>query len=940
MSVYKEETSRRIPLEDIYIPLSLISERESEETDETPRIDALTLLSPGARSVILGDPGSGKSTLLAFLALAGISDGLQSRCGYLVDGRLTIVVTLRRYADELKINKDLSILEYVRKVAEADFNLSGLTPEFYEYYLESGQAVILFDGLDELPGYHFKNIVRHRVESFTSNFPGNTIILSSRIVGYEAESRFDDSYSHFRVAKLKIEEIKKFISDWYSVRVEDSNERDRNANDLIKVIVSPESDSIRALARNPLLLTIVALVHRIDAVLPDQRVVLYQKCTETLLNTWYKAKRNDEEVVKGRIEQRNRVRVESIAYWMHTKSIGAQGRSVAEHKELLVFLTDHIKQYETLKDSDDHAEDQAEAFLSFIKNSAGLLVEAGDGLYSFIHLTFQEYLCATYLLAFGETRGAQSIWDELHGALQNPRWREVVRLLVASLKSSSGKSFFIDKLLDEPSTANPRDTALLLTGLLRDSIEAAELRAEDIFVVTHNALASCEGIEDFVDLKQSIEGLVQKDAVNLAHALSAFNSLFENASSYKILRLALINYSLGYPALEESCSIRDVSLSAASSLVLNSLVLSKPSMRVEECSLNKLKYVYSKWATKNAEANAASTVGLGVLMLLDPSNQAEKLFERELFLMFSKNFGPHHDHGLHLVAIASASTAMHPAMATALNNSLRGSKHTTKRQVRSFLELAIKIWLTDNLARPTSVAKFFNALDHSKASQKSGMMVDDERKVVRPGRSTFFPIADLRGALVGFNGSRNESYWEGLRKTDVFSHYITPSLEVALDETFDFHWSEAFKGSLKSSLPMSFKKYFDPDEWAALESRIKSAAYTADDVNFAAWLILFDVWVYLRKGYSEESKSPISDLISVARQSDEPKIKLAIVLRGCFLNGVESAGELSKLLASDERVMEILAKSGWPLEDEIVKAKTRKIDFLHENEMEIDVLEN
>lgn len=936
MSVYKDEASRRIPLEDIYIPLSVVSERVREETDDTPRVNSLALLEPGSRSVILGDPGSGKSTLFAFLALVGISAKLQSRCASLSDGRITIVVTLRRYADELKINNDLSILEYVRKVAEADFNLNGLTSEFYEYYLDSGQAIILFDGLDELPGYSFKNIVRRRVESFTSSFPGNTIIVSSRVVGYEAEARFDESYSHFRVAKLKIKEIEKFILDWYSVRVEDLKERDRNASDLIKVIVSPESDSIRALARNPLLLTIVALVHRIDAVLPDQRVVLYQKCTETLLNTWYKSKRNDEEVVKGRIEQRNRVRVESIAYWMHTKSIGSEGRSVAEHKELLSFLTAHIKNNENVRDSDDHAEDQAEAFLSFIKNSAGLLVEAGDGLYSFIHLTFQEYLCATYLLAFGETRGAQSIWDELQGALQNPRWREVVRLLVASLKSSSGKSFFIDKLLDEPTAGCQRDTALLLAGLLRDSIESAELRAEDIFVIVLRALASSENIDDFIALKQAIDGLVQKDSVNLSHSESALKYLFESASAKNKLRLILVNCALGYSSLGDDPAI-GVDLLPGSKVVLNSLALSMPCDSADAYALNKLQHVYNQWALKNAEANAAATVGLGVLMLLDPSNQAEKLFYRELFLVFSRNFGPHHDHGLHLTSIAAASTTLHPTIIIALQNSLRGAKHTTKKQVRSFLAPVIKNWLNENLTKPTSVAKFYAALDSNKFLTEAGLGAEQRKLIIHHGRSSNFSIEEFRRESLASDGLNGASFWEKLRNTDVFSHYVTPSLEMVFEENFDFHWSEAFKSSLRESLPVSLKKYFNTDEWSALVSRIQSAEQTEDDVCFAAWLILFDIWIYLRKGFVEEGESPVLNLISIVANLDDPKIQLAIVLRNCFVSERQSVDEFSNLLASNNEVMDIMKRIGWPNEIQIANAKPSKANFIRSKSKENDL---
>lgn len=299
MSIYKEEAARRIALENIYIPLSVVPERAPEESDDTPREDPTTFLTPGSKTIILGDPGSGKSTLLSFLALAGISEPLQRRCGLTADGRLTVLVTLRRYADELKERRNLSLTDYILESTQADFSLHSFDRGFLEFYLESARAVLLFDGLDELPGSDFKSIVRKRIETLLETYPNNTIVVTSRIVGYEAGVRFDHSFDHYRVARLRILEIERFILDWYSVRIEDETDRVRNVSDLVKVIKSPDNDAIRDLARNPLLLTIVALVHRIDAVLPDQRVVLYHKCTETLLNTWYKASDETMKLLRG-----------------------------------------------------------------------------------------------------------------------------------------------------------------------------------------------------------------------------------------------------------------------------------------------------------------------------------------------------------------------------------------------------------------------------------------------------------------------------------------------------------------------------------------------------------------------------------------------------------------------------------------------------------------
>lgn len=88
MPIYKEETTRGVPMEDIYIPLTVVPEGADEKTTSS-RINPLSFLGPGARTVILGDPGSGKSTLLKFLALAGLSSSLQTRYNATPDERQT-----------------------------------------------------------------------------------------------------------------------------------------------------------------------------------------------------------------------------------------------------------------------------------------------------------------------------------------------------------------------------------------------------------------------------------------------------------------------------------------------------------------------------------------------------------------------------------------------------------------------------------------------------------------------------------------------------------------------------------------------------------------------------------------------------------------------------------------------------------------------------------
>ena len=133
MSVYKEEATRGVPMEHIYIPLSAVPEAADDTDPELARTDSLDFLARGARHVVLGDPGSGKSTLLRFLTLVGTSAPLQKRCKTRADDRLPIFVTLRRYADDLKERRNLALIDHIIETTQADFSLKAADLEFFEY---------------------------------------------------------------------------------------------------------------------------------------------------------------------------------------------------------------------------------------------------------------------------------------------------------------------------------------------------------------------------------------------------------------------------------------------------------------------------------------------------------------------------------------------------------------------------------------------------------------------------------------------------------------------------------------------------------------------------------------------------------------------------------------------------------------------------------------
>ena len=80
------------------------------------------------------------------------------------------------------------------------------------------------------------------------------------------------------------DKIEEFINYWYDSRYTDPQEAARCKDTLRKAL--EDNDRIKQLAKNPLLITIIALIHRYQAYLPKELHKLYDKAVETLLTSW------------------------------------------------------------------------------------------------------------------------------------------------------------------------------------------------------------------------------------------------------------------------------------------------------------------------------------------------------------------------------------------------------------------------------------------------------------------------------------------------------------------------------------------------------------------------------------------------------------------------------------------------------------------------------
>lgn len=419
----------------------------------------LELLQEHDGLVVLGDPGAGKTTFLFYLTLM-IVQGRGAELG--LGERLPFLLPLSSYAQALEKNDlplDRFLVEHYR-ARGIDLALDVLLREA----LERGVALVLLDGLDEVKDLSRRNTVVSRVHDFYCRHRGrgNRFVLTSRIVGYREVARPAEGLGECTILDLEPKEIEAFVERWTRAVERAYHGAGRAAEfvaarerkDLQRAVT--QNEGVRRLARNPLLLTVLALMKRQGVDLPERRVQLYSKALEVLLRQWSVARSLSGRGTAELDEAVTETVLAPLALWMQRTG---PGRSLVSEEELRRQLESILaERHET------QPERQARELLAAIQRS-GLLLERGAGQLGFLHLTFQEYLAAVALGQMAPA-GVEPVIEALAPLVGRQEWEEVIRLTIGYLglvqKRAPAAGQVLEGLLT--STAGRIGDAALLAG--------------------------------------------------------------------------------------------------------------------------------------------------------------------------------------------------------------------------------------------------------------------------------------------------------------------------------------------------------------------------------------------------------------------------------------------------------------------------------------------
>ncbi|MCB5180012.1 NACHT domain-containing protein [Streptomyces antimicrobicus] len=408
-----EPGTERWPLDTAYVSLEVTAlpsgDPAAPPAPDLPALWQRAVLPPArasrgphrGRVMLRGEAGSGKTTLIQYLAVTAARSA---------DALVPFVLPLRtltRQGERLPTPRDF--------LAAAGSALAGSQPEGWESrVLRAGRAMVLVDGIDEIPEAERPGARAWLAELITA-FPDNAWLVTSRPAAVRADWLRGEQFTETTLAPMNREHVRTFIDRWHDAAVTGDPRRDADLphlRDQLRQAVRGKPELAR-LATSPLLCGLICALHRErHGFLPSGRKELYTAALSMLLH-----RRDRERRVRAPElgEEPQLQLLQRLAYWLIRNGRTELARDRAE--ELIAAALPAVPEAaRTLGD--------ARSVCQHFLERTGLLRSPTEDTVEFVHRTFQDFLGARAALDEGST-------GELARHADDDQWEDVIRMAVA-----------------------------------------------------------------------------------------------------------------------------------------------------------------------------------------------------------------------------------------------------------------------------------------------------------------------------------------------------------------------------------------------------------------------------------------------------------------------------------------------------------------------------
>jgi len=354
------------------------------------------------RLFILGKPGAGKTTFLKYLTLCAIKGEIK---------KIPIFISLKEWAD--------SRLELMPFIVQ-QFEICNFpdAQAFIEYTLTRGEALVLFDGLDEVQqdGEQRSQLI-DVLRNFSKQYLSSQCVITCRIAATDYSFV---QFTYVEVADFTEKQMRAFVNKWF-------RNTPKMAEDFLTEFDKEAHRGLRELGRIPLLLSLLCLNYEETQTFPARRIELYEEAIEALLKKWdsWKQIKRDEGYRKLSLGRKRQL-FAKVAY-----NTFSQDKYFIPQNQLIKHIVAFFKTLPSVDEADEDDQDNGEQVLKAIEAHHGIFTERAHQIYSFAHLTFQEYFTAKYII-----EEKQRVVDLVTQHFDDKRWREVFFLVVSGLDNA------------------------------------------------------------------------------------------------------------------------------------------------------------------------------------------------------------------------------------------------------------------------------------------------------------------------------------------------------------------------------------------------------------------------------------------------------------------------------------------------------------------------